>query len=63
MILGSICLQFLGTLWLAVLTNTTLLQAAFSAVIPFLPNDILKIIITITFAPVVKKQISQISME
>lgn len=63
MILGSICLQFLGTLWLAVLTNTTLLQAAFSAVIPFLPNDILKIIITITLAPVVKKQISQISME
>ena len=59
MILGSICLQFLGTLWLAILTNTTLFQAAFSGVIPFLPNDILKIIITITLAPIVKKHIAQ----
>ncbi len=48
MILGSICLQFLGTLWLAVLTNTTLLQAAFSAVIPFLPNDILQAFLATT---------------
>ncbi len=55
MIIGSIFLQSLGTLWLSILTHTTFLQAAVSAVLPFLPGDVLKITIAATLSPLVKK--------
>ncbi|NDO47209.1 biotin transporter BioY [Clostridium sp. MD294] len=65
MIIGSAFLQCLGTLWLSILTHTTFLQASLSGVIPFLPNDILKIVIVIIIAPLIKKYMAkaQLSFE
>ena len=65
MIIGSAFLQCLGTLWLSAITHTTFLQAAFSAVIPFLPGDIIKIAVAITLAPLIKKYMTktQLSFE
>ena len=65
MIIGTVFLNFFGTLWLSVLTYTTFLQAAFSAVVPFLPGDVLKMIAAVLIAPVLKKYIlkAQISFD
>ncbi len=57
MIVGTVFLQCFGTLWLSVITNTTFLQAAASAVVPFLPGDVCKIVLVILCAPVIKKNV------
>lgn len=65
MVIGTVVMLFFGTLWLSALTHTTMLQAALSAVLPFLLGDILKIVITILLAPLIKKYMAkaQLSFE
>ncbi len=58
-IIGTTFLYCFGTIWLAMVTNTTFLQAAVSAVIPFLPGDICKIVIVILLAPIIKRSVKQ----
>jgi biotin transport system substrate-specific component len=57
MVLGSIILYALGTSWLAYQANMTFEAALFAGVIPYLPGDIIKIIIAAIIGPAVKKQI------
>ncbi len=45
MLLGTFVCYLFGTLWLAYQASLSFSQALFSAVIPFLPGDILKLII------------------
>lgn len=57
MVLGMIVTYALGTGWLAFQANMTFEAALFAGVIPYLPGDIIKIIIAAIVGPGIKKQI------
>lgn len=57
MVLGTIVTYALGTGWLAFQANMTFEAALFAGVIPYLPGDIIKIIIAAIVGPGIKKQI------
>ncbi|MDO5146298.1 MAG: biotin transporter BioY [Eubacteriales bacterium] len=57
LILGSAVNYAFGTLWLAWQANLTFSQALWAGVIPYLPGDLIKVIFTIIFAPMIKKRI------
>ncbi len=65
MVIGTVFLDFFGTMWLASLTHTTFLQAAVSAVLPFLLGDIAKMVVAIVLAPLTKKYMikAQLSLD
>lgn len=50
LIIGTAVCYLIGTLWFIYVTNTSLIQALTMCVIPFLPGDTLKIIISIILA-------------
>lgn len=50
LIIGTAVCYLIGTLWFIYVTNTSLIPALTMCVIPFLPGDILKIIISIILA-------------
>ncbi len=45
MVLGTIVLYSFGSLWLAKVSHMTFAQALFAGVIPFIPGDVVKIIL------------------
>ena len=47
MFVGTIVLYIVGTLWLAFTTNLTFKAALFAGVIPFIPGDIVKMIVAL----------------
>lgn len=57
MVLGMIVTYALGTGWLAFQANMTFEAALLAGVIPYIPGDIIKIIIAAIIGPAVKKQI------
>ncbi|WRK51940.1 biotin transporter BioY [Coprobacillaceae bacterium CR2/5/TPMF4] len=50
LIIGTAVCYLIGTLWFIYVTNTSLIPALTMCVIPFLPGDTLKIIISIILA-------------
>lgn len=61
MLLGTAVLYLFGTLWLAYQASCTLLQALGTAVLPFLPGDILKIVIALSAGRQIQKRLPKIS--
>lgn len=59
MVLGTIVTYALGTGWLAYQANMTFQAALFAGVIPYVPGDIIKIIIAATIGPAIKRQIKK----
>ncbi len=57
MLLGMIVPYALGSAWLAFQANMTFEEALFAGVIPYIPGDIVKIIIAATLGNTIKKQI------
>jgi biotin transport system substrate-specific component len=57
MILGLAVCYLFGTVWLAYQMNLTFMQGLFAGVIPYLPADIVKIILTLIFAPQIRKRV------
>lgn len=55
MILGTLALYLFGTLWLAKLANMSFIAALGVGVIPFIPGDLAKIVITMLVAAPVRK--------
>ena len=47
MVVGTIVLYIFGTLWLAFETSMTFKEALFAGVIPFIPGDVVKMIIAL----------------
>lgn len=45
MVLGTAACYFFGTLWLAYQMHLTILQALMTAVVPYIPGDLIKLII------------------
>lgn len=52
----AVCYLF-GTLWLAHLAGLTFTQALFAGVIPYIPGDLVKIILAILIAPEISKRV------
>ncbi|MDD2190319.1 MAG: biotin transporter BioY [Eubacteriales bacterium] len=57
MVLGTVVLYALGTIWLAYQANLTFEAALLAGVIPYIPGDVIKIVISAILGPAVKKQI------
>lgn len=57
MVLGSIVTYAFGTIWLAKQMNLTFVQGLAAGVIPYLPGDILKIVIAMVIGPVLKRRL------
>lgn len=58
LILGSLVNYLLGTLWLSFQMNLSFIQGLFAGVIPYLPADILKMILAIIVGPQLQKRLS-----
>lgn len=59
MILGTLVTYTFGTAWLAFQANLTFASALMAGVIPFIPGDLVKMVIAVLVGPVVKKQIQR----
>lgn len=57
LILGSLVMYLFGTLWLSLQMHLTFIQALFAGVIPYLPGDILKIVLALLLGPQLRKRI------
>lgn len=59
MVLGTIVDYAFGTIWLSYQLNLSFVQGLFMGVIPYIIGDIIKIIIAVSVAPVIKKRIEK----
>ena len=57
MILGTIVCYVLGTSWLAFQANLDFKSALFAGVIPFLPGDLIKMVLAMTLGPQIRSQL------
>ena len=62
LILGTAFCYLFGTIWLGVQMNLSLPQALADGVIPYLPGDIIKIIIACLFGPKLRAAIQRIGI-
>lgn len=62
MILGTIVCYLFGTLWLAYQTNLTFISALATAVLPFIPGDIIKIAVATTIGYQVRKRLKKAAL-
>lgn len=59
MILGTIALYLFGSLWLAYQQSYTLLQALMAGVIPYIPGDIVKLILAMSLGRQIRKRLQR----
>lgn len=59
MVLGMIITYLLGSVWLAYQANMTFQAALFAGVIPYIPGDIVKIIVAEILGTTIKKQVKK----
>lgn len=57
LILGSLVNYLFGTAWLAVQAHLTFSQALWAGVIPYIPGDIIKILLAVILAPPLRKRL------
>lgn len=60
LVVGLIVTYALGTAWLAYQLNLTFVKGLFAGVIPYIPGDIVKIIIAIIVGPILRKNVTRI---
>ena len=54
---GTIVAYIFGTAWLAIEAHLTFYQALLAGVIPYIPGDLVKIILVVLVGPIVKKRL------
>lgn len=59
MILGTAVCYLFGTVWLAFQANMDFSAALAAGVIPFIPGDLVKIIIALLVGPIIRKQLKR----
>lgn len=59
MLLGTAVCYLLGTLWLAYLGNLTFQQALAAGVIPFIPGDVIKMVLAMLIGPQLRRQLKK----
>lgn len=57
LIIGTLVAYIFGTAWLAVEAHLTFYQALLAGVIPYIPGDLIKIILVVLVGPIVKKRL------
>lgn len=57
MLIGMLAAYFIGTIWLAEITATNMVEALAIGVLPFLPGDIMKIFLAAIAGPAVRKRL------
>ena len=57
MILGTIVCYAFGTAWLAVQAGLDVKAALFAGVIPFIPGDLIKMVLAMTAGPQIRNQL------
>ena len=55
--IGTIVAYIFGTAWLAIEAHLTFYQALLAGVIPYIPGDLVKIILIVLVGPIVKKRL------
>ena len=55
--IGTIVAYIFGTAWLAIEAHLTFYQALLAGVIPYIPGDLVKIILVVLAGPIVKKRL------
>ncbi len=58
LVLGTIVLYIFGTAWLCFQANLTFSQGLAAGVIPFIPADLAKLVITILLVPILRKRLA-----
>lgn len=59
LILGSLVNYLFGTAWLAVQASLTFSQALWAGVIPYIPADLIKILLAVMLAPPLRKRLQR----
>ena len=59
MLLGTAVCYLLGTLWLAYLGNLTFQQALAAGVLPFIPGDVIKMVLAMLIGPQLRRQLKK----
>lgn len=62
MLLGTAVCYLFGTVWLAHQSSMTFFQALFTAVVPFLPGDVLKLILAMIAGHHVRKRLAKANL-
>lgn len=62
MILGTIALYLLGTVWLSIQMNITFVEALFLGVVPFILGDAIKIVIANILGQSIKKNLKKANL-
>lgn len=62
MILGTIVCYAFGTIWLAYLAKLSFKSALFAGVIPYIPGDIIKMLLALTIGATLKKQLKKANL-
>lgn len=57
LILGTAVCYLFGTVWLCYQAGLTFYQGLWAGVIPYIPGDLVKIVLTVLFAPVIRKRL------
>ena len=57
LILGTAVCYLFGTAWLCYQANLTFYQGLWAGVIPYIPGDLVKIILAVLFAPVIRRRL------
>lgn len=57
MVVGTVILYTFGTVWLAYSTKITFTEALMAGVIPFLPGDMVKIMMILLVGPLIRKRL------
>lgn len=60
MIIGTVVCYAFGTLWFCLQSGTPVMSALSICVFPFIPGDLIKIIIAIAIAPIIRERIDKI---
>ena len=57
LILGTAVCYLFGTVWLCYQAGLTFYQGLWAGVIPYIPGDLVKIVLAVLFAPVIRKRL------
>lgn len=60
MLAGAAVMYLFGTVWLAAQLNLTFTQGLAAGVLPYLPGDVIKIVIALILGPVLRKRLCNI---
>ena len=61
MVIGTLALYTLGTIWFMLQSHTPLIPSLMLCVVPFLPGDAVKITASAVLAPIVRRRVGRLS--